>query len=242
MKRPICQTLKQLRTERGMTQEAVAGQLHVTRQAISSYESGRTQPDLDTLRNLAEVYGVEIETILYGAPPADRALVWLKRTAVAASILFVLCMCIASFLLWASNCFFWMGDHLDGGSLSQEALAVFQVRERIGTGADLLQAIGKRGFEVGSLILAVLSALSRRPPAPKRKALWFGGTALAVHAVIGLWWALDPHKMDLWRYFLCAWLGLVTAGLLLVISLVVDVVRLRKATPAAEEGGTERRR
>ena len=36
----IHQNLKQLRLDRGMTQEEVAARLHITRQAVSSYESG----------------------------------------------------------------------------------------------------------------------------------------------------------------------------------------------------------
>lgn len=42
----IHQSLKQCRLRRGLTQEQAAEQLHTTRQTISSYETGRTQPDL----------------------------------------------------------------------------------------------------------------------------------------------------------------------------------------------------
>ena len=45
MNRPIRENLKRLRTDRGLTQEQLAQRVHLTRQAISSYESGRTQPD-----------------------------------------------------------------------------------------------------------------------------------------------------------------------------------------------------
>ena len=34
----------------GMTQEQLADAVHVARNTISSWERGRTQPDLDTLR------------------------------------------------------------------------------------------------------------------------------------------------------------------------------------------------
>ena len=37
---------------RGLTQDALAGMLHVTRQTVSSWEIGRTEPDLDTLPRL----------------------------------------------------------------------------------------------------------------------------------------------------------------------------------------------
>ena len=43
------------RTARGMTQEALAQAVNVTRSTVSSWERDRTQPDLDTLRRLSEV-------------------------------------------------------------------------------------------------------------------------------------------------------------------------------------------
>ena len=46
--------LRRLRVRAGLTQDALAGMLHVTRQTVSSWEIGRTEPDLDTL-----LYGVK---------------------------------------------------------------------------------------------------------------------------------------------------------------------------------------
>lgn len=49
----IGENLRALRADSGMTQEQVAEKLGVTRQALSSYESNRTRPDIDTLVLLA---------------------------------------------------------------------------------------------------------------------------------------------------------------------------------------------
>ena len=62
----IHENLKLLRLARGMTQANVADAISVTRQTVSSYESGRTQPDLEALKQLAEVYGADIHDVLYG--------------------------------------------------------------------------------------------------------------------------------------------------------------------------------
>ena len=64
--------LKALRRARELTQEAVARQMGLTRQAVSSHESGRTQPDLETLARYGEVYGVSLQEILYGGSPRPQ--------------------------------------------------------------------------------------------------------------------------------------------------------------------------
>lgn len=62
---PMDQKLKQLRAAKGLTQYEMACQLNVTRQTISSYESGRIQPDVDTLKRLAALYSVSLDDLIY---------------------------------------------------------------------------------------------------------------------------------------------------------------------------------
>lgn len=58
--------LKKLRKAKGITQEQLAEQLNVTRQAVSSWENGINQPDVETLARLAEYFGVTVEELIYG--------------------------------------------------------------------------------------------------------------------------------------------------------------------------------
>ena len=60
-------TLRQLREKNHLTQEQMAERLLVTRQAISRWETGETQPNTDTLKLLSREFGVSINTLL-GAP------------------------------------------------------------------------------------------------------------------------------------------------------------------------------
>ena len=48
------------RKAKGMTQDALAKAAAVTRQTISSWERGRTVPDIDTVRRLSELLGVDL--------------------------------------------------------------------------------------------------------------------------------------------------------------------------------------
>lgn len=59
--------IRKLRKQRGLSQEALAEKLNVTRQAVSQWERGNTQPDIDMLKSIAEVMGVDIHEVIYGA-------------------------------------------------------------------------------------------------------------------------------------------------------------------------------
>lgn len=53
------------RKKAGLSQEALAEQLHVTRQTISNWESGKSLPDIETLKALAQALNVPIERLIY---------------------------------------------------------------------------------------------------------------------------------------------------------------------------------
>ena len=59
--------LKTLREKRGLTQEQLAEKVLVTRQAVSRWETGETQPNTDTLKLLSREFDVSINTLL-GSP------------------------------------------------------------------------------------------------------------------------------------------------------------------------------
>ncbi len=56
--------LKELRKQNHYSQEYVAEQLNISRQAISHWENGRAYPDIDNLVLLAELYGVSMDELL----------------------------------------------------------------------------------------------------------------------------------------------------------------------------------
>ena len=56
-----------LRTARGLSQEALAERVFVTRQAVSRWETGETTPNTETLKLLSGLFGVSINTLL-GVP------------------------------------------------------------------------------------------------------------------------------------------------------------------------------
>lgn len=64
-------TLKRLRTEKGMTQQELADKLFVTRPTVARWESGSRLPDTVMLSRLAEVLGADVHMLLYAAAQSD---------------------------------------------------------------------------------------------------------------------------------------------------------------------------
>lgn len=58
--------LAELRRRHGYSQEGLAEQLGITRQAVSKWESAQTQPDIQNLVALSELYGVSLDHLIKG--------------------------------------------------------------------------------------------------------------------------------------------------------------------------------
>ena len=62
------------RKQNSLTQEQLASALHVTRQTVSSWENGRTLPDVESLAAVASALDVSVEELIYGkrtVPPTE---------------------------------------------------------------------------------------------------------------------------------------------------------------------------
>lgn len=56
--------LRNKRNEHNLSQEDLAQKLHVTRQTISGWERGRSEPDIATLQAITKIYGLTIDEML----------------------------------------------------------------------------------------------------------------------------------------------------------------------------------
>ena len=64
------ETIYRLRTGRGMSQDALAGALDVSRQSVSKWENNAAVPELDKLIKLSEVFGVTLDELVGRDAPA----------------------------------------------------------------------------------------------------------------------------------------------------------------------------
>ena len=58
--------LQALRKQKGLTQEELAEALHVSRTAVSKWESGRGYPNIDSLKATAAFFSVTVDALLSG--------------------------------------------------------------------------------------------------------------------------------------------------------------------------------
>lgn len=103
--------LKQLREEKGMTQQKIADKLYVTRQAVSRWECGARYPDLLTAKKIAEILEVSVDEMLSGeeirqnvekepmlAKPAENILQTVLYTIAAVAFLLISVFGIYSYI------------------------------------------------------------------------------------------------------------------------------------------------
>lgn len=75
----FAEKLKSLRTEKGISQAALADAIHISRSAVAKWENGLGLPGADSLALLADHFGVTAEALL-GDEDTARALVEKNRT------------------------------------------------------------------------------------------------------------------------------------------------------------------
>ena len=56
--------LKELRLEKKLSQKEFAARLNITQQTYSDYETGRTNPDIETLVRISDILNVSLDFLL----------------------------------------------------------------------------------------------------------------------------------------------------------------------------------
>ena len=72
--------LKELRKEKGLTQEQLAETLNVSRRTVSRWETGSNLPDLDLLVEMSDLYKVDLRELFDGERKSEHMNEELKET------------------------------------------------------------------------------------------------------------------------------------------------------------------
>ena len=226
----IKERLRQLRREKGMTQEQAAAQVGVTRQALSSYESGRTRPDIEMLLRLAQVYGTDLEGVLYGREREEKAL---RRWKILAAAVFggmLLLALVSALLLWSANLFLPMQE----GIMTEEGMAVWERRQLLFSIRLVLDTVNLILSRVGPVLLLVLSLVWKCAMSPWRKLAWVGGWAAGL-ALVTLPFGFADPVFGLWNYWAQPASMLGSVLFCLIVALAVDAFRARRRRARGKE-------
>ena len=77
--------LKELRKEKGLTQEQFAEIVNVSNRTVSRWENGNNMPDLDILIQISDYYGINLRELLEGERKSDKMNKELEDTVLKAA-------------------------------------------------------------------------------------------------------------------------------------------------------------
>lgn len=203
-----------------MTQAEVADAISVTRQTISSYETGRTKPDLETLKRLAEVYKADLTDVLYGGNRLQRRLKQIKLVAIILSAIMLLGFLIHSAMLLTLNNLFPPGT-TDYNTIIDKRFPLLHI-------AVTAAGIGKAIFSVGGIIMlypsiAVIHAVSFR-----KLFLFFLVQIIAMFAC-AVPFGMTDEIFGLADYLFPLWNGLVYVLLFFLVTLSAKLIKRRRS-------------
>ena len=87
--------IRRLRAERGLSQDALAKAIFVSRQTVSNWETDKTYPDVQSLVLLSQLFNVSLDELIQGDVAVMRRVMeedarQMRQLSVAASVLLVL--------------------------------------------------------------------------------------------------------------------------------------------------------
>lgn len=224
----ICKNIKACRVAANLTQEQVAEKIFTTRQAVSSYETGRTQPGIDVLQRLASALAVPQEVLLYG-DAAKKRRVWFNKAAYITLAVYIGAVLISSALLWGLNQWMAFPSGTPVSSANRDMLNMRFALLRVQNG---LQGLTLSVSAVAATVLLCFD-VSIQPRATLRaKAVYALVLVLGTAAAALPWSAFDPVYRFA-DYALMPFLGLAMFGLALAADLGITLVlkkRRRKSS------------
>lgn len=93
--------LKKAREQRGWSQEYLAKQIHVSRQSISKWETGKNYPSIEVLISLSDLFGITVDELLRSDEHLEEKVVQDSKQSqlVSSSILFWMGVLIGIFIV-----------------------------------------------------------------------------------------------------------------------------------------------
>lgn len=68
----VGKNIRNLREQKKLTQDELAARLFVSRQTVSNYETGKSNPDIDMLVRIAEILHTDVNILIFGIPTSPH--------------------------------------------------------------------------------------------------------------------------------------------------------------------------
>ena len=141
------ENIKKLRTGHNMTQQQLADALSVSRSTIASYESGRTQPDVETLKQLANLFHITVDELI--GKPIEKHFVSIYKVGLFTGMALNIIVIARNLLMYIKNQFFWV----EPGIITEEMEKVLDIRIAISDVIYLFDTYFSPIFVVGISVL-----------------------------------------------------------------------------------------
>ncbi len=137
----FAETLRTLRTERGISQVQLGEQMFVNQSTVARWENGSRLPDVATITRLSEVLDVTVGTLLSAAVESDDA----PNVILVDDNKFILSDGIAVleevFPTAAITGFIWPQEAIEYAKMNRVALAILDIELGIASGLDLCSTL-----------------------------------------------------------------------------------------------------
>lgn len=101
----IAENLTKLRKASNLTQLELAEKLNYSDKAVSKWEHGDTMPDIETLKTIADLYGVTVDSILEEGPVEDKIDIKAEKRNSSNKVIITLLACT---LIWFAAIFLYV--------------------------------------------------------------------------------------------------------------------------------------
>jgi len=123
MNNTVGSNIKRHRTKLKLTQQQLADRLSVSRQTITSYESGRTEPDIAAMEKLAEIFDITVDELI-GKTDSANSVYSGYKSVFAVGIALNAIMFIRNMLFYIREKFF----YVEPGAVSEEMRKPLAIR------------------------------------------------------------------------------------------------------------------
>jgi len=123
MNNTVGSNIKRHRTKLKLTQQQLADRLSVSRQTITSYESGRTEPDIAAMEKLAEIFDITVDELI-GKTYSANSVYSDYKSVFAVGIALNTIMFIRNMLFYIREKFF----YVEPGAVSEEMQKPLAIR------------------------------------------------------------------------------------------------------------------